>query len=437
MIGTKPRSSSRRIGSASTASTSPTSPMSTSSPAAVLVDEADDLLIDLADQHHLDDFDRLGVGHPHAAHELRLLAELLHQCTDLGAAAVDDDGIDPDQLQEDDVEGKRSLEVVRLHGRAAVLDDERLAAELSDVRQRLQEDLDLARGVGAHRMYLDRSWSRLRSARRSLTYSASMVSSLPGMSGASNEISSKSRSMIVYSRRAPMFSVLAFTCMAISAIASTASGRNRSVTRSVRSNSTYWRSRAFSGSVRMRTKSSFVKGSSSTRIGKRPCSSGMRSEGLATWKAPAAMNRTWSVRTLPYLVVTAEPSTIGSRSRCTPSRDTSGPPWPPPCRPAILSNSSRNTMPEFSTRPIARATTSSMSTSFWASSWASSRRASATRTRPRFVRLGRMLESMSLSWMPISSMPWPERISAISSAFTIVTPSSVRSRTIDSTSRPT
>ena len=37
---------------------------------------------------------------------------------------------------------------------------------------------------------------------------------------------------------------------------------------------------AFSGSVRMRTKSASVSGSSSTRIGKRPCSSGIRSDGL-------------------------------------------------------------------------------------------------------------------------------------------------------------
>ena len=34
---------------------------------------------------------------------------------------------------------------------------------------------------------------------------------------------------------------------------------------------------------------------SSTRIGRRPCSSGSRSDGLATWKAPEAMNRMWSV----------------------------------------------------------------------------------------------------------------------------------------------
>ena len=40
-------------------------------------------------------------------------------------------------------------------------------------------------------------------------------------------------------------------------------------------------------------------GVSSTRIGKRPWSSGMRSLGLVMWKAPAAMKRMWSVRTRP------------------------------------------------------------------------------------------------------------------------------------------
>ena len=95
-----------------------------------------------------------------------------------------------------------------------------------------------------------------------------------------------------------------------------------------------------------------MSGSSSTRIGKRPCSSGMRSEGLLTWKAPAAMKRTWSVRTAPYLVVTVVPSTMGRMSRCTPSRETSGP--CPPSRPAILSISSMKMMPEVCTRSTAR-----------------------------------------------------------------------------------
>ena len=43
------------------------------------------------------------------------------------------------------------------------------------------------------------------------------------------------------------------------------------------------------------------------------------------WNAPEAMNRMWSVFTGPCLVLTVVPSISGSRSRCTPSRDTSAP----------------------------------------------------------------------------------------------------------------
>ncbi len=123
------------------------------------------------------------------------------------------------------------------------------------------------------------------------------------------------------------------------------------------------------------------------------------------------MNRMWSVRTVPYLVVTVEPSTIGRRSRCTPSRETSGPRVP--SRPAILSSSSRKMIPEFSTRWIAWLTASSTSTSFWASSWARSRRASFTLTRRRRVRPGMRFDSMSFRLMPTSSMPWPVNTSSI------------------------
>ena len=69
--------------------------------------------------------------------------------------------------------------------------------------------------------------------------------------------------------------------------------------------------------------SSRVSGLSSTRIGRRPCSSGSRSDGFDMWKAPDAMNRMWSVFTAPCLVETVVPSISGSRSRCTPSRETS------------------------------------------------------------------------------------------------------------------
>jgi len=118
--------------------------------AAVVVDAADDVLVDFADQHHLDDLDRFLVGHAHAADEVGFLAEALHQGADLGATAVDDHGVDADQAQEDHVQSERLLEVRPLHRGAAVLDDEGLAAELADVRQRLQQDLG-APGV-CHRL---------------------------------------------------------------------------------------------------------------------------------------------------------------------------------------------------------------------------------------------------------------------------------------------
>jgi glutaryl-CoA dehydrogenase len=47
------------------------------------------------------------------------------------------------------------------------------------------------------------------------------------------------------------------------------------------------------------TKSASVSDFSSTRMGNLPCSSGIRSLGLDTWIAPAAMNRMWSVRSIP------------------------------------------------------------------------------------------------------------------------------------------
>src|SRR5215475_13702770 len=104
-----------------------------------MVDAPDDLLVDLADQHHLDDLDRLLVGYPHAPDEARLLAQALHERADLGAAAVHDDRIDPDQAQQDHVQREGLLEVRTLHRGAAILDDDRLTAELPDIRKRLQQ----------------------------------------------------------------------------------------------------------------------------------------------------------------------------------------------------------------------------------------------------------------------------------------------------------
>ena len=71
--------------------------------AAVAVDQADDLLVGLADEHHLDDVHGRPVGDPHAAHETRLDAELLQHRADLRAAAVHDHRVQADELQQHDV----------------------------------------------------------------------------------------------------------------------------------------------------------------------------------------------------------------------------------------------------------------------------------------------------------------------------------------------
>ena len=92
-----------------------------------------------------------------------------------------------------------------------------------------------------------------------------------------------------------MFSVRWFTSDAIRAISRMASSVNSSSRPSVATSALYCVSSAFS---RLRQDSNEVRSVrllSSTRIGNRPCSSGIRSEGLETWKAPAAMNRMWSV----------------------------------------------------------------------------------------------------------------------------------------------
>ena len=104
---------------------------------------------------------------------------------------------------------------------------------------------------------------------------------------------------------------------------------------------------------------------------------------------------------------------MGSRSRCTPPRDTSGP--CPASRPAILSISSMKTMPAFWARSSASRTTRSMSTSRAASSCVRSSSASFTLSlRLRFFAPPPSIETMGLlpswlimSWSPcaMSSMP--------------------------------
>ena len=68
----------------------------------------------------------------------------------------------------------------------------------------------------------------------------------------------------------------------ISAIRSMAESVNVSSTPSVPSSAWYCLINEFRGCTSIRFRSSILSASSSTRIGKRPCSSGIRSEGFAT-----------------------------------------------------------------------------------------------------------------------------------------------------------
>jgi hypothetical protein len=106
----------------------------------------DDFLVELA-QHHLDHVHHVLVGDAHALAKLALDAHLLQQIADLRPAAVDDDGVHPDELQHHDVAGESGLEMRLDHRVAAVFDDDRLVVEALDVRQRLGENLRLDGGI--------------------------------------------------------------------------------------------------------------------------------------------------------------------------------------------------------------------------------------------------------------------------------------------------
>ena len=78
-----------------------------------------DVLVDLADQDHLRDLERFGVGHAVAVAELRREPEALRQCGDLRAAAVHHDRPHTDHPEQGDVLGEPLREPVVGHRRPA------------------------------------------------------------------------------------------------------------------------------------------------------------------------------------------------------------------------------------------------------------------------------------------------------------------------------
>ena len=111
--------------------------------AAGLVDRGDDLLVDRSREHHFDDFHRVAVGHPEAVDERALDLQAREHFADLRPAAVNDDGIDADLLEQHDIAGERPGQLGVAHGMAAVFDDEGLSGIAAHIGQRLGKGLRL------------------------------------------------------------------------------------------------------------------------------------------------------------------------------------------------------------------------------------------------------------------------------------------------------
>ena len=108
-----------------------------------MVDELHNFFVHLACEHHLHDVHGLGIGDPHALHELALLAHAAEQVFDLGAATVNHHQVDAHELEQHHISGKALLEGFVRHGVAAVLHHHRLAMEAANVGQGLHQRGDL------------------------------------------------------------------------------------------------------------------------------------------------------------------------------------------------------------------------------------------------------------------------------------------------------
>ena len=115
---------------------------------AVAVDQADDVLVDLAVEHHPDHVDGLFRGDAQSRGEHRLDPEAVEVPGDLRAAAVHDDRTEPGVPQEHQVLGEARAQFLGGHRMAAVLDHDGLAVEAVEPGQRLDQGPRLCRGGG-------------------------------------------------------------------------------------------------------------------------------------------------------------------------------------------------------------------------------------------------------------------------------------------------
>ncbi len=109
--------------------------------AAMLVQVADHLFVNLPHQHHLHHCHGLSVGHPHAAYKLGDNPVPLEGLVNLGAAAMHNNGIDPQRLEHDHIQGKGLLQTLIRHGVTTVLDHKGAPCKTSDIGQGLHQGI--------------------------------------------------------------------------------------------------------------------------------------------------------------------------------------------------------------------------------------------------------------------------------------------------------
>ena len=100
----------------------------------------DELLVDRPGEDHLDHFHRLVVGDPQPVDDAALDAEPFEHMGNLRPAAVHDDRVDADLLQQHDIAGERIFGHAVGHGMAAIFDDQGMPGIAPHVRERLRQD---------------------------------------------------------------------------------------------------------------------------------------------------------------------------------------------------------------------------------------------------------------------------------------------------------
>ena len=99
------------------------------------------VLIDLAAQHHLDDIHGFTIGVAQTVDKLALLADLSQHFIDLRAAAVYDNDLDADQIEQYQIVDDRVLQLLIDHCVTAVFYDNGLTVIFLNIRKRFDQNI--------------------------------------------------------------------------------------------------------------------------------------------------------------------------------------------------------------------------------------------------------------------------------------------------------